>query len=93
MFCLSLNAKFQVLTLSPNNKTVVLVRCNTETGEGFYRIGNKWHKGVEENPVGKSSYHCQAQTFGNNGWILVRLDQNSGRMWTLQNEVWRIVLQ
>lgn len=84
---------YQVLTLSLNDKTLVLIRCNAATGEGWYRIGSKWVKGVEENPIAPSRYLCRAQTFGQNGWILVRLDVNNGQIWTLQNEVWRTVLK
>lgn len=85
--------KYQLVIVTLNNKGLVLARCNTQTGEGHYRLGGKWYKGVESTPIGNSLYKCSAQAFGENEWILVRMDLNSGKIWTLQNEVWRVILE
>lgn len=84
--------KFQLLTLSPLDKNLIIGRCNTQTGEAWYRLASKWYKAVESEQIGESVYTCATQTFGTNGWVLVRMDLNSGRIWTLQGEVWRKVL-
>lgn len=87
------SGKFQLIAIPLNDKSFVIARCDTETGEGHYRVQKKWQKGAEENPIGRSAYICAGQAFGNNGWLFIRMDLNSGQIWTLQKEVWRTVLK
>lgn len=84
--------KYQLLSMTLNNKSFIIARCNTETGEAWYRLGSKWFKAVEANPIQKSIYTCKSQNLDDNNWIFLRMDEVNGRIWTLQGEVWRITL-
>lgn len=84
-------AVFEIMALTLDDGTMGIAKCNTETGEGWYKDGQKWSKGVDDAQVPNSLYHCHAQKFKDKGWLFIRMDVTNGDTWTLEGNHWKKV--
>ncbi len=83
------DGNYNLIMLPLESGGLIVAKGDINTGNAWYRKGNKWIATQEAGSVPPSKYSFHAVAFKLKGWNMTRMDKNNGRTWMLIGNRWK----